>query len=81
MLQTLPEGTLKSNLTQHAILENISNGTAKLVVTNKIAQISLQKQENKAEIEKKLSEITGETTVLEISFESKEAYFARNLGI
>ncbi len=80
LLQALPPSTLKSNLQEHAILEKIENGTAKLIVTNKIAEISLQKQENKAEIEKKLSEILGNPTVLQVIFESKEAYFARNLG-
>lgn len=81
LIESLPANTLKSSLQQHTLLEQIQDGVAKLIVTNKLAEVSLNKPEHKAEIEKRLSEVLGTPTVIEISFESKEAYMSRSLGL
>jgi DNA polymerase III gamma/tau subunit len=51
----LSKPTVQSNLKDHVIIEKIENGTAHLVVTNKIAEMLLQNADNKKEIETLLS--------------------------
>ncbi|GHV21616.1 hypothetical protein FACS189428_2310 [Clostridia bacterium] len=51
----LSKPTVQSNLKDHVIIEKIENGTAQLVVTNKIAEMLLQNTDNKKEIETLLS--------------------------
>lgn len=80
LITSFPDGTLKNFLSQDTILDSIDNWTAKLIITNKMAEIAIQRPDNKSEIQKKLSEITGEPITLELSFESKESYLARNLS-
>ncbi|GHW02372.1 hypothetical protein AGMMS50249_1580 [candidate division SR1 bacterium] len=76
---SLNEGMLRSNLRDHTILDKLENGVAHLIITNKIAEISLQKAETRSDLEKKLSEIVGEKVILERKFESREDYLARSL--
>lgn len=51
----LSKPTVQSNLKDHVIIEKIENGTAQLVVTNKIAEMLLQNADNKKEVETLLS--------------------------
>jgi hypothetical protein len=81
VLAHLTKPTVQSNLRDHVIIENIEHNVAHLVVTNKIAEMLLQNAETKKELENALSSQLWTPTTISFTFESKEDYFTRTLGM
>lgn len=65
-------------LKEHAVIETIENNIISLIVTNMTAELNIQK--NKVELEKLFSEELWIATNVVITFENKEAYFARKIA-
>lgn len=81
ILSKISKPTIQSNLKDHVIIENIEEGNANLIVTNKIAEMLLQNTETKKEIETIFSQEQGKETTISFKFESKEEYFSRTLWL
>ena len=81
VISKLTKPTVQSNLKDQAIIEQIENDEIQITVITKIAEMLLNNEENRKQIEQILSEELGEAVHLTISFEHKEAYFARKMGL
>lgn len=81
VISKLTKPTVQSNLKDQAIIEQIENDEIQITVITKIAEMLLNNEENRKQIEQILSEELGKTVHLTISFEHKEAYFARKMGL
>ena len=81
VISKLTKPTIQSNLKDQAIIEQIENDEIQITVITKIAEMLLNNEENRKQIEQILSEELGEAVHLTISFEHKEAYFARKMGL
>ena len=81
VISKLTKPTAQSNLKDQAIIEQIENDEIQITVITKIAEMLLNNEENRKQIEQILSEELGKAVHLTISFEHKEAYFARKMGL
>lgn len=81
VISKLTKPTVQSNLKDQAIIEQIENDEIQITVITKIAEMLLNNEENRKQIEQILSEELGKAVHLAISFEHKEAYFARKMGL
>ena len=81
VISKLTKPTIQSNLKDQAIIEQIENDEIQITVITKIAEMLLNNEENRKQIEQILSEELGKAVHLTISFEHKEAYFARKMGL
>jgi len=61
---------------KNTIIKTITDNTVHLIVINKMAEISLNKNETKQRLEKILTDMIGETTRLTLEYMKKEDYFA-----
>ena len=81
VISKLTKPTVQSNLKDQAVIEQIENDEIQITVITKIAEMLLNNEENRKQIEQILSEELGKAVHLTISFEHKEAYFARKMGL
>lgn len=81
VISKLTKPTVQSNLKDQAIIEQIENDEIQITVITKIAEMLLNNEENRKQIEQILSEELGKAVHLTIIFEHKEAYFARKMGL
>lgn len=81
VISKLTKPTIQSNLKDQAIIEQIENDEIQITVITKIAEMLLNNEENRKQIEQILSEEFGKAVHLTIRFEHKEAYFARKMGL
>ena len=81
VISKLTKPTVQSNLKDQAIIEQIENDEIQITDITKIAEKLLNNEENRKQIEQILSEELGKAVHLTISFEHKEAYFARKMGL
>lgn len=81
VISRLTKPTVQSNLKDQAIIEQIKNDEIQITVITKIAEMLLNNEENRKQIEQILSEELGKAVHLTINFEHKEAYFARKIGL
>lgn len=81
VISKLTKPTVQSNLKDQAIIEQIENDEIQITVITKIAEMLLNNEENRKQIEQILSEELGKAVHLTIRFEHKEAYFARKMGL
>ena len=81
VISKLTKPTVQSNLKDQAIIEQIENDEIQITVITKIAEMLLNNEENRKQTEQILSEELGKAIHLTISFEHKEAYFARKMGL
>ena len=72
---------MQSNLKDQAIIEKIEGNQIFLIVITKIAEMLLNNEENKKQIEWFLTEELWVPVQLVVSFEKKEDYFARKMGL
>lgn len=73
--------TAQANLKDGAIIEQITGTKVEIVVITSIAKMLITNEENKKLIISVLEEKLGMGIDLDLKFESKEAYFARKMGI
>ncbi|HPC34777.1 MAG TPA: DNA polymerase III subunit gamma/tau [Candidatus Absconditabacterales bacterium] len=76
LIEKVESKTLKDSLRDHTFIKNISDGKAYFVVINKIAEIALNRDDTKSNLEEMISEIVGENITIDIQFQSKEDYFS-----
>lgn len=73
---TLLSPSLQKLLSWQSELVNIENGVAKLIITNPLAKLTLNKKETQDSICSAITSTSGQTvTSLELSFMTKEDYF------
>jgi predicted RNA binding protein with dsRBD fold (UPF0201 family) len=76
LIEKVESKTLKDSLRDHTFIKNISDWKAYFVVINKIAEIALNRDDTKINLEKMISEIVWENITIDIQFQSKEDYFS-----
>ena len=81
VISKLQKPTVQSNLKDQAIIEKIEGNQIFLIVITKIAEMLLNNEENKKQIEGFLAEELWASVQLVVSFEKKEDYFARKMGL
>lgn len=72
---------MQSNLKEQAIIEKIEGEQVVITVITKIAEMLLNNEENRKLIEQLLSEQLHKTIQISFTYESKESYFARKMGL
>lgn len=73
--------SLQKLLSWQSELVSINNGVAKLIITNPLAKLTLNKKETQDNICSAVSSTSGQTvTSLELSFMTKEEYFSYQMG-
>lgn len=73
--------TLQANLKDTAIIEKKEGNLIHLTVITKIAEMLINNEENRKQIESLLSQALGEPVQIQMTYESKESYFARKMGM
>lgn len=77
----IPKPTVQSNLKEQAIIEKIEGEQVVITVITKIAEMLLNNEENRKLIEQLLSEQLQKTIQISFTYESKESYFSRKMGL
>ncbi|AKH33182.1 DNA polymerase III subunit tau [candidate division SR1 bacterium Aalborg_AAW-1] len=73
--------SLQKLLSGQSELVSINNGVAKLIITNSLAKLTLNKKETQDSICSAITSTSGQTvTSLELSFMTKEEYFSYQMG-
>lgn len=73
--------SLQKLLSWQSELVSINNGVAKLIITNSLAKLTLNKKETQDSICSAITSTSGQTvTSLELSFMTKEEYFSYQMG-
>ncbi|MEI6672405.1 MAG: hypothetical protein WCL02_03450 [bacterium] len=52
-----------------------------MITISKVTQLIFNNKENMRYIEQKMSEVMGKSVMVNVTFENKESYFMRKLGI
>lgn len=81
VIAKLQKPTVQSKLKDQAIIEKIEGNQISLIVITKIAEMLLNNEENKKQIEAFLAEEIWSPVQLQVIFEKKEEYFARKMGL
>lgn len=81
LLAKVDKPSLQRNLGEHIIIDSVDDNKIHIIVINKLTHTLLEKRENIEYIEQLLSDIIGKPAILKVSFENKEDYFARKLGL
>ncbi|USN56707.1 MAG: hypothetical protein H6766_06920 [Candidatus Peribacteria bacterium] len=80
LLDHLESPTLKGLVEKYVMIDSIDGGMIQLIAINKIAEINLNKEETKHDIEKIFSDIVGHGVTYAVETMTKEEYAARLLG-
>ncbi|NOZ44349.1 MAG: hypothetical protein GXP45_04365 [bacterium] len=80
LIDSLAKTSLKKALKDHIIIDKVEKKQVYLIAISKMTKMLLQKAEIQKEIEDALSQILGETYHIQVEYEDKESYFARQLG-
>lgn len=77
LISKISSNTSKNNIREYVFIKSIQWNIITLIVINKIAEISLKKDEK--EIEKILNDITWQPMSVQIEFQDKNEFFANQL--
>lgn len=81
VIAQLSRPTVQSNLKDQAIIEKKEGNQIFITVITSIADMLIKNEENKKQIEQFLSKELGETVIIQSTYEKKEDYFARKMGL
>lgn len=79
IVEKVDSKTLRDNLKNHTFIKSIGDWKANFVVINKMAEISLNKDETKKMLEDIIFDLTWERVAIYLEFQSKEDYFASQI--
>lgn len=80
VLAKIDKPSLSRSLREHIVIDSIEGDLVSLVAINKMTHILLDKAENIDYLEKLFSEVLWKNLKVKLTYESKEQYFARQLG-
>ena len=80
VLAKIDKPSLSRSLREHIVIDSIEGDLVSLVAINKMTHILLDKAENIDYLEKIFSEVLWKNLKVKLTYESKEQYFARQLG-
>lgn len=80
VLSKIDKPSLSRSLSEHIVVDWVEDGLVSLVAINKMTHILLDKSENRDYLEKIFSEVLWKNIKIKMTYESKEQYFARQLG-
>lgn len=80
LLSKIDRPSLSKSLKEHIIIDSIENNLITLVAINKMTHILLDKPENINYLEKLCSDVLNKDIKIKLTYESKDQYFARQLG-
>jgi hypothetical protein len=76
IVEKINSPTMKSMMDKSAIIKEVSDESISLLVINKMAELSLNKEDNKQSIEKIISDVMNKPMKIKVSYMKKEDYFA-----
>lgn len=80
LIEKIEKASVAKNIDEHTIFTSHKDNQIHITVINKMTEMLLQKDETKQHIEQTLSEICGEPTHVNLSYQNKEDYFQNMLG-
>ena len=80
LIGKIEKPSIAKNISEHTVFTKHENGVIDIIIINKMTEMLLQKDETKQHIEQSLSEICGEPTHIQLSYQNKEDYFQNMLG-
>ena len=81
LIEKIDKPSIKNSLKDSLIINKITNDGIHIITISKVTQLIFSNKENMRYIEEKMNEVMGKQTAIHITFENKENYFARKLGI
>lgn len=81
LIEKIDKTSIKNSLKDSLIINKITNDGIHIITISKVAQLIFSNKENMRYIEEKMNEVMGKQTAIHITFENKENYFIRKLGI
>ena len=81
LIEKIETPSIKNSLKDKLIINKITSDGIYFITISKVAQLIFNNKENIRYIEEKLQEIMERPMAIHVSFENKESYFARKLGL
>jgi len=81
LIEKIETPSIKNALKDSLSINKITSDCVYFITISKVAQLIFSNQDNMRYIEDKLSEVLWKQVTINISFENKESYFMRKLGI
>ena len=81
LIEKIEKPSIKNSLKDSLIINKITSEGVYFITISKVAQLIFRNKENMRYIEEKLSEVMEKSIALHVTFENKENYFNRKLGI
>jgi len=81
LIEKIDIPSIKNSLKDRLIINKITSEGIYLITISKVAQLVFNNKEHMKYIEEKLSEVMGKPLAIHVTFENKENYFARKLGL
>ena len=81
LIEKIEKPSIKNSLKDSLIINKITRQGVYFITISKVAQLIFSNKENMRYIEEKLSEVMEKSVAIHVTFENKENYFNRKLGI
>ncbi|MFA7298894.1 MAG: hypothetical protein WC010_04595 [Candidatus Absconditabacterales bacterium] len=81
LIEKIDKPSIKNSLKDSLIINKITSDEVYIITISKVAQLIFNNKDHMRYIEEKLSEIMERKTAIHVTFENKENYFARKLGL
>lgn len=81
LIEKIDKPSIKNSLKDSLIINKITSDWVYLITISKVTQLIFNNKENMRYIEQKMSEVMGKSVMVNVTFENKESYFMRKLGI
>ena len=81
LIEKIEKPSIKNSLKDSLIINKITSEGVYFITISKVAQLIFSNKENMRYIEEKLSEVMEKSIAIHVTFENKENYFNRKLGI
>ncbi|MEI8009175.1 MAG: hypothetical protein WCI00_07590 [bacterium] len=81
LIEKIEKPSIKNSLKDSLIINKITSEGVYFITISKVAQLIFSNKENMRYIEEKLSEVMEKSVAIHVTFENKENYFNRKLGI
>lgn len=81
LIDKIDKQSIKNSLKDSLIINKITSDGVYLITISKVTQLIFNNKENMKYIEQKMSEVMGKSVMVNVTFENKENYFMRKLGL
>lgn len=81
LIEKIEIPSIKNSLKDKIIINKITSDGIYLITISKVAQLIFNNKEHMKYIEEKVYEVMQRPMAIHVSFENKETYFAKKLGL